>query len=273
MSPAAKPARSPFWLLPNLLSLDAPLVAVAWQALLAKETGLPLRAAARAALALTVWGIYVADRLLDVRHPGAENESARHRFYRRHRSFAICLLAAIATADALLIAFDLRPAVLRSGFLAFGGVFAYLAVLHIRARTARLPKELLVALLFTAGTFLVAATNAVGRWPQLILPACAFFFLCFANLVAIEMWESRELRGLNSVPPHWTSTAFGRAYSVCVGVLMAACLCRAPSPWYRAIFLSAAFTLFIVTGGKRWPLDLRRVLVDTALMTPLLFLS
>lgn len=61
----------PAWLLPNLLSLDAPLVAVCWQALLAADTGLALRPAAQVALGLTVWLIYIVDRLLDVRDPHA----------------------------------------------------------------------------------------------------------------------------------------------------------------------------------------------------------
>src|SRR5258705_13020409 len=89
----------PVWLWPNLLSLDAPLVRVLWQASLAQRYAVPLRPAARVALFLTVWGIYIADRLLDVRHPAVTAEPARHRFYRRHRTPAIVLLAMLFIAD------------------------------------------------------------------------------------------------------------------------------------------------------------------------------
>ena len=56
---------TPLWLWPNLLSLDAPLVALVWQDFAAHSFGHPLRLPARIVLALTVWAIYVVDRLLD----------------------------------------------------------------------------------------------------------------------------------------------------------------------------------------------------------------
>lgn len=54
---------------PNLLSLDAPAVALVWQDFLARTFGIPLRMPARLVLGLTVWAIYLGDRLLDVRGP------------------------------------------------------------------------------------------------------------------------------------------------------------------------------------------------------------
>ena len=59
----------PLWLWPNLLSLDAPLVAVLWQSFLAYRFSLPLRLSGCLALGLTVWSIYLLDRLLDARQP------------------------------------------------------------------------------------------------------------------------------------------------------------------------------------------------------------
>jgi hypothetical protein len=61
----AEPAwRRPFvWL--NLVCLDAPLVAVAWQWLIASSLHLAVALADSAALFLTAWGIYLADRLAD----------------------------------------------------------------------------------------------------------------------------------------------------------------------------------------------------------------
>jgi hypothetical protein len=57
----------PVWLWMNLLSLDAPLVALVWQDLLARCYGTLLLPAGRTVLGLTVWAIYIADRLMDVR--------------------------------------------------------------------------------------------------------------------------------------------------------------------------------------------------------------
>ncbi len=96
------------WLLPNLLSLDAPIIAIIWQSLLANYASLPLRLTGRIVLGLTVWSIYIADRLLDVRQPAGLNESPRHRFYRAHRRLAAVFLVVISCINAVLVVFNLR---------------------------------------------------------------------------------------------------------------------------------------------------------------------
>src|SRR6202035_5180189 len=98
----------PLWLWPNLLSLDAPLIAVLWQGFLAYRFSLPLRPAARLVLGLTVWAIYLLDRLLDARKPAALHEAARHRYYRRHSKLMTALLAIVLGADALIAILWLR---------------------------------------------------------------------------------------------------------------------------------------------------------------------
>src|ERR1035437_3449758 len=72
---------SPAWLWPNLLSLDAPVVAVLWQILFARCFQVPPDALAAILLLLTVWLIYAADRTLDAWK--GECHSPRHEFYRR----------------------------------------------------------------------------------------------------------------------------------------------------------------------------------------------
>jgi hypothetical protein len=56
---------APWWLWWNILSFDAPMVAVAWALVFAKSAGVALPAAEIAALGLVVWLIYTVDRLLD----------------------------------------------------------------------------------------------------------------------------------------------------------------------------------------------------------------
>ena len=48
-----------WWLMPSLLSLDAPVVAVAWQHLIATALNVRLDLVTRVALALAVWSIYL----------------------------------------------------------------------------------------------------------------------------------------------------------------------------------------------------------------------
>ncbi len=263
--------RPPIWLLPNLLSLDAPVVAVLWQGLLAVQTGLPLQITGRLVLGLTVWMIYIADRLLDVRDAQTVPQTPRHRFYRDHRGLAIVLLAAIALADAVLVVFDLRPAVFNAGLIAAAGVVVYLAVLHRTVRVL-IPKELLVALLFTIGTFVVAWSSARHPVPELGLYALAFFALCLANLIAIERWESREVRGARSWGGHWITVALCRSFPVWLSILIVLCLGNGSVLWYRTIALSALAILGLLFTGERISIDARRVLVDAAMLTPVFFL-
>src|SRR5580692_10930063 len=70
------------WLWPNLLSLDAPLVAVLWQVLFVRCFHAQGAALPAVLLVCAVWLIYAADRALDAwRGAGSQ---PRHEFYRRY---------------------------------------------------------------------------------------------------------------------------------------------------------------------------------------------
>lgn len=178
-------SRTPLWLLPNVLSLDTPLVALVWQDFLARCTESPLWLPARLVLGLTAWAIYLADRLLDVRRPAAGQESPRHSFYRCNRRFATFLLVVVMASDTAITVILLRPAVFHTGMIALAGVLLYLGAIHFGAGW-RPPKELLVALLFVAGTFIVAWTWSQAPRRTMVIPAAVFFLLCLANVTAIR---------------------------------------------------------------------------------------
>lgn len=263
-------AVTPVWLWANILSLDAPLIAVTWQAFLAQCYAVPLRPAGRVALFLAVWAIYIADRLLDARHPATTAEAARHRFYRKHRRFATVLLGALVAVTLTIALLWLRPAVLHNGLVPLAAVVVYLAALNLGG-ARQVAKELVVAFVFTTGTFLVAWTNDPVSPLTLLAPAAAFFLLCLANLAAIEKWEWAELR-LGAEPPHVTTRALVRTARVWVPLLAVATLFRSSNPWYLAIGSSATLTGVLLFVGGRLRIEARRVLVDAVLLTPLLFL-
>ncbi|MBS1854780.1 MAG: hypothetical protein JST11_05410 [Acidobacteria bacterium] len=261
----------PLWLWPNLLSLDAPLIAVLWQDLLAWRYQVPLHPPARIALFLTVWAIYIADRVLDARRPPTAFEPARHRFYRRHRRFAVALLGVLLAATGAIAALWLRPAVLRNGLVPLAAVAVYLAAVHLGGGSRQVAKEWVVAFVFTTGTFLAAWTNDAASPLTLLAPAAAFFVLCLGNLAAIEKWEWEELRH-GAEPAHPATRALVRTLRWWLPVFAAAALARARDPWYLAIGLAAAAIAALVYAGRRIAPETRRVLVDAALLTPLMFL-
>jgi putative flippase GtrA len=257
------------WLWPNLLSLDAPLIAVLWQGFLAYLFSFPLRPAARLVLGLTVWAIYLLDRLLDARKPPSLDEPARHRYYRRHSKRMLALLALVGACDASIAILWLRPAILRDGLIPLAGVLVYLGAFHLGYQPVKIPKEIAAAILFTVGIFLTAWTSIPA--PQLLGPAVAFFLLCLANMVAIEAWEWRELAS-QSPAIHPITRWLDRTYLLWVPVAVLVCVLEGRSEWYSSIAVSAGACVLLFWMGRRLSLEARRALVDGVLLSPLLFL-
>ena len=248
---------TPFWLWMSLLSLDAPLVALVWQDFLSRCYPSLLRPAGRCVLSLTVWVIYIADRLIDVRGPAADIESMRHRFYRQNRGLAKVLLTCVVFGDLFIALLWLRPAVISNGLLIGAGVACYLAVFPFW-RLAGLTrwKRLCAALLFTAGVFVVAWAGIVNPGRVLGGPALAFWALCLGNMMLIEWWEESR------------STAQGWIWMV---LLASACASLGHSRWYAAVAITALGLAAVDLCGAKLSRGARPVLADMVLLAPLLF--
>lgn len=244
--------RTPPWLWLNLLSLDAPIVALVWQDLAARSFGAPLSLAARVVLGLTVWAVYLADRLLDIRSAAPVPNTARHRFYQRHPRAMSVLLAGVLALDAVLAISELRHTVFLDGLAVAAFVAGYLSIFPLHR--SGWEKQVIAALLFSIGVLLVSFTwLGLGR---LLLPAILFGVLCLCNLVLIECWEGgRERRFL------WLAPA---AVAVLTIVLPA-------GTWQHAVMLSGILMASVAIAGPRLTVAAKRVLADAALLTPLLF--
>lgn len=243
---------TPPWLWLNLLSLDAPIVALVWQDLAARSFGNPLRLAARAVLGLTVWAVYLADRLLDIRAPGPAPNTARHRYYRRHPRALGALLAAVLALDALVAILELRRAIFWDGLAVAVCVAAYLSVFPLNP--SGWEKQVFAALLFSAGVLLVSFAW-LGPM-RLLLPAALFAALCLCNLILIEYWESGGKR---------------RAIWLAPAAVAGLAMLRSADLWQQAITLSGILLAAIAISGPRLTVAAKRVLADAALLAPLLF--
>jgi hypothetical protein len=242
---------TPVWLWPNLLGLDAPIVAVVWQDLAARSFGTPLHLASRVVLGLTVWAVYLADRLLDVREDGPIPNTARHAFTRRHRHELTALMAAVLILAGFVAIVELRRAVFVDGLVVAGCVAAYLSTFPLRA--SGWEKQVLAAVLFSIGVLLVPVTW-LGPL-HLLLPAALFAALCLSNLVLIELWESDRVRRLIWLAP--------------AGIAAVAIVRR--GAWQDAVALSGVLLAAVAICGPRLNVSAKRVLADAALLTPLLF--
>jgi hypothetical protein len=199
----------------HLTSLDAPTVAVVWALGFAWVLGERLPPLLPVLLALVVWVIYVADRLLDS-HAGQragqiEGLRARHAFHWKHR-WILGPLAAAATCAAAGLVLLWMPAMARerSTVLA-AAALAYFTRVHSSQGPVRAPfqssfltpfltKELLVGVLFAAGCALPAWNRApAAPWP-LAAPVVFFAALAWLNCHAIECWESGEGSPAGPIP-------------------------------------------------------------------------
>ena len=242
------------WLWPNLLSLDAPIVAVLWQIFFARCFGVPVNVVAAFLLLLTVWLIYTADRTLDAWK--GECDSPRHEFYRRHwRGLLPVWMGVLALAGWLAI--ERLPARLFDrGMLLLLAVAVYFCLIHLGR--GRIPKEAAVGVLFALGASLVAWHNV--KTPADVATILLFSGLCWINCVAIQRWEGET--------PDWSPRSFAIGLACAAGMLL-----YTHRPVLGAAEMASAFAfLWLGQMRRRLSLDAMRVLADVALLSPVLFL-
>jgi hypothetical protein len=286
-------APSPWWLWWNVLSLDAPMVAVAWALVFARLASVRLPGAEVAALSLVVWLIYTVDRLLDGQSVslfgsfgGAQAFGSplrqRHVFHRSHAR-AIGLVAGIvAAATAILIATQIGERVLGLAVPLGLILVSYMAWVHLgRGRVlARLPKEVAVGGVFAAGVVLPAWSRLGARRWEFFLLAVLFAAVCTLNCVAIEEWErvrgsGREggssAPGFGFAATDFGSGKFAAVLAVCAALMTPVVRLRGDfSVIGAAIAVSALLILFLDLARMRFSAEALRVLVDVALLVPAL---
>lgn len=271
--------RKPLWLYPNLLSLDAPLVAVAWLHVFATTWRQYLPWEFYASLGLAVWAIYASDRLLDVSlqgQPGG-NLKARHEFHRKHRKpFRIAILAAVAAAVGLAV--TTMPSTIYIHLL-LGGVlvagFFGLSMLSSQSPD-EVPhlKNVLAGLTFAFGTSMSAHIYRGYGIDDLLTSRefLSFAVLCVLNISAIDLWEHASRAADIEI-----KASDELSLTLPLAVLGAAALGfaaldgnQAVRPFFYAILTGAALLHVLNRNRTRFSIDALRVLADVALLVPVL---
>jgi hypothetical protein len=265
--------RAPIYAYWHLLSLDAPTVAVVWCCAFAASAGVRPPLYAPVALAIATWMLYVADRLLDVRHARAtEQLRDRHWFHGRHATALLAGLAIAALALGWIVARDLSRGVLRHELLLGAAVVIYFAAIHFPIRRFaalhRIPsKEAIVGVIFALAVAIPAWTLAMDS-TGLFAAVVGFAALCGLNCLVIETMEHSSAKrsqlpagseklllilaagALALVAFRWRSAQNLLLLSISISSLLLFALCR-----LRHRISSLAF----------------RIAADAALLTPILF--
>jgi hypothetical protein len=243
------------WLWPNLLSLDAPVVALLWQILFARCFHARVELLPSVLLVLAVWLIYAADRTLDAWTGSCARP--RHEFYRKHWKSLLPLWILALAAGSTLAWTRLTPELLVCGIALATVVAGYFVLLHLGV--LQKTKEAAVAVLFALGATLSAWPNV--RSAVDIEAIILFSCLCWINCVAIERWESAAVQ-------RWPIAAAAGVVALAAVPLL---FTGRPVLGGAVAASSLAFVL-LDCGRRRFSRDALRVLADVALLSPVFLL-
>ncbi len=282
--------RIPLWLYPNLLSLDAPLVAVLWLWVFAQVWRADyLPAPAYIVLWLAVWAVYIFDRLFDasLRSGSPEMLEERHRFHLLHKGkFRICGFA--AASGALLITLMALPIQIFS-YATFGGVlvlaFFALSIFSSQKRgEVEYGKNIIAGIAFAYGTALAAhvyvpalnSTIGIRFLDLAITPeVLVFAVLCIVNITAIDVWEySLQTPDLEENATAELSITLPLAVLAAASVIFAYKASRDDGTetierfYYIAILTASALFYVLGRSRDRFSATQLRVLADMALIIP-----
>jgi hypothetical protein len=278
----------PFWLWPNVLGLDAPLVAVSWQFFFASVFRMRVPPSNYLALGLVVWVIYSVDRLFDARRLTSPKTAAlRHRFY--HDRFGpMLIITAVLAAVAGYLCLTALPARLFY-FGMFMSIFVIVYFIHrlwVKGlMLVILPKEIFAGFVFAIGATLAGfvwtgEVSLGGRPWVLVSPEVMWFgVLCALNCLAISIWERSSDVGndANSVAQLWPGSARlfpALASAVALSAASYAFWQRgaAAFPVFLAVALGAAAIALLACAADRLRAEVLRVLADLAVLLPALLL-
>jgi hypothetical protein len=261
---------APWWLWPNILSLDAPLVTLVWQGWFAKTFAVRLNVFQYLVLFLVVWLLYALDRWLDAWKLDINKpHSSRHAFYLHHRWIIASVWLSVFVFTAVTALTRLPRADIFNGLLLLFFCSVYFVLVHTRPSWQLIPKEAQVGVMVSLGTTLCL-------WPYSSLFQLGFAMLCFAllitlNCVLIALWEQPldKAQRFSSIASrvHQNDVT---AFAVCL--LALTLTLRFFTVFYWPLCLSAGLLLFLHTTGHKHTSSLLHVLADTVLLAPLLWL-
>lgn len=296
--------KTPLWLWPNLLSLDAPLVAVAWLFMFAQAWQVNyLSWQSYLALALGVWVVYVLDKLLDRKIRATDDPliGSRHEFHARHRKWfvggVVVALIAIAAIVFTVLPVELlinytrgQPPRLENILSSYAGpaillVMAFFAMVLRSAESTEVPffRNLVAGLAFGYGTAMMAHiyVPTQGMWSLLFSrEMLGFAILCVLNITAIHLWEHSRMSDdpeqkaadelsltLPLLVVGGVSLVF--AYQDNPGMFRSGGGVDEHRPFFYAILVAAALLQVINRSRHRFSLDAQRTLADLAMVAPL----
>lgn len=266
-------SRVAWWQVPTLLSLDAPVVALVWQLLVARATPSSFSWQAPVLLFASVWLVYVIDRCLDARKLTLRSAvTPRHRFYVRHARGFWCLAAGVLIF-CVGVSVTLEPRLLAIGISIALVSGLYLALVHRGNIPQYFPKEVQIAVVFSLGVHVALSPWGVHQ----LLSGMLFALLCFLNCAFIAFWErdadtQQDQRSLARSHPRLRPLLHGLALLLAAMSGLSLWLLPEMLSVWACLALSSGLLWWLEQRHQQLPTPVLRVLADAVLLTPCLFL-
>jgi len=227
------------------------------------------------ALFLTAWLIYLGDRLADSSSLEPDGpQSLRQQFCRRHRKLWIIVLAFVAGFDACIIWRTTALETFLVGAVVGGLALIYLVLNHpLGLIWHSLPaKELVIGLLFAAGTLVALLPALKSVTANFAAPEVFFAVLCALNCISIARWEYDLDRAQGKVSIATRHPGIARhsgyiALTLGIASFVMATIFTPAAPLLVCIGASAFLLAWL--NSRPVDTDRRTALADLVLLTPI----
>jgi hypothetical protein len=244
------------WQWPNVLALDAALIAPLWLFALECAHRVEIGWAAHVVLGFSVWLTYVADRLYDVRSRDASALlSLRHRFSKRYASQLWYVWFTVLGLD-LLLATQLTCVQLKNGALLLAICLVY-TWLNQKLSRRFFPKEVCVALIYAGGVSIFLPKLAPLGFVE------AFAFLCLMNCLIIG---AKEKHIDSKMRVHSVATLVAERWLTPLALIGAGLVIWGGGELWQELTVSFLLLGLLHRYRARIEIEVFRVLVDAALL-------
>lgn len=266
----------------RLLSLDVATGACICAGFFARYAGLQISLTVYLALFMTVFLIYTVDHLLDAFSVGKNASIERHQWHFEH-AHSLWPLCVVIAGSLAILTFSLPTEIIKYGMHLAGLVFIYFVISQTKRLKRVIPKEAIIAALYSAGVFLPIYALQSYFSIQLMCLAFLFFLLSYANLIIISLIEFENDKSQKMVS---IATQFGKKTTgliiQTVFVLMLVVLIVSVILFqnvgnfidYAEVLMLMWALMYLVYWKRQYliPEELYRVLGDTVFLLPAFFM-
>ena len=180
----------------NRYSLDAPLIAVLWQTVLARDLSVELALHHHLILGSSVWLAYSADRFSEPLLPGSQTAKRYEAFKNSRRPFLFCWVACLFIAVCSSVCqLDFQCLALGFSLASLSLANFWLCLLESRKGVfLPCPKEVRTACILSLGCVLFPACLSKDAFPEILFFTVLLFLAFFMNCLYVSKWELHKDR-------------------------------------------------------------------------------